>query len=360
VQKDLAQTLRGIAASGPKAFYGGAVGTAIARTVAERGGVMTRADLAGYRPAHRDALEGSYRGRKIITFPLPSSGGIVVLQALAMLERFDMAASGPGSSLTLHRIIEAERRAFADRSRFLGDPAFVDAPVAKLLDPAYLAARSASIQDDRASSSTAILPGEPGKEGLNTLHLSTADARGGVVALSTTLNSWFGAAIVAPGTGVLLNNEMDDFSLAAGVANQWNLLGEKANAVGPNKRPLSSMSPTIVESATPGERPLLVLGSRGGPTIISSVLQTILHVIDDGWNIQEAVDAPRIHHQWMPDAVKIEPHALSKDVAAALEARGHKLETRAPMGSITGIGLDAQGRYTGATDPRDEPVALGY
>jgi gamma-glutamyltranspeptidase/glutathione hydrolase len=186
------------------------------------------------------------------------------------------------------------------------------------------------------------------------------DSRGGAVALTTTLNSWFGAAIVATGTGVLLNNEIDDFSLAAGVANQYNLLGEKANTVAGGKRPLSSMCPTIVEAVVPGKRPLLVLGSRGGPTIISSVLQTILHVVDDGYDVQEAVDASRIHHQWKPDVVKVEPHALPEDVAAALKARGHVLETREPMGSVCVIGLDAQGRYVGAADGRDEPVALGY
>jgi gamma-glutamyltranspeptidase/glutathione hydrolase len=361
VQKELAATLRGIAASGPKAFYGGAVAAAIVRTVTERGGVMTRADLNGYRVADRDPLIGSYRGRKVLTFPLPSSGGIVLLQALAMLERFDLTASGAGSSLTLHRIAEAERRAFADRSRFLGDPTFVDDPTGKLLDPAYLASRSASIKDDRATPSSEILPGgRPASEGLNTLHLSVADSRGGAVALSTTLNSWFGAAIVVPGTGVLLNNEMDDFSLATGVANQYNLLGEAANAVAPGKRPLSSMCPTIVEAATPGERPLLVLGSRGGPTIISSVLQTILHVVDDGYDVQEAVDTSRIHHQWQPDVIYVEPHGLVADVAAALTARGHTLKPREPMGSITGIGLDARGRYLGAVDGRDEPAALGY
>jgi len=277
-----------------------------------------------------------------------------------MLERFDMAASGAGSSLTLHRIAEAERRAYADRSRYLGDPAFVDVPVKRLLEPAYVAKRSAGIRDDRATPSSKVLPGLPSREGTETLHFSVADARGGAVALTTTLNSWFGSAIVAAGTGVLLNNEIDDFALGAGVANQFGLLGEEANAVAGGKRPLSSMCPTIVEQVTPGGRPFLVLGSKGGATIITSVLETILHVVDDKMTIQEAVDAPRTHHQWQPDAIQLEPGGLPEDVAAGLRARGHTLKGRALMGNVAAIGIDAKGRWTGAADPREESVAVGY
>jgi len=278
-----------------------------------------------------------------------------------MLERFDLAASGAGASLTLHRIAEAERRAFADRTVYLGDPDAVDVPVAALLDPAYLAGRSATIRDDRATSSSTIRPGTlSGHEGMNTLHLSVADDRGGAVALTTTLNSWYGAALVAPGTGVLLNNEIDDFSLGSGIANQFGLIGGAANAVRGGKRPLSSMCPTIVESTPPGPRPLLILGAPGGPTIISSVLQTIVHVVDDGMSLQEAVDAPRIHHQWFPDEILYERGALPPDVTEGLRRRGHTLTERGPIGNVCAIGLDAQGRYTGAADPRDEAVALGY
>jgi gamma-glutamyltranspeptidase/glutathione hydrolase len=278
-----------------------------------------------------------------------------------MLERFDLGASGAGSALTLHRIAEAERRAFADRTVYLGDPDFVKVRVRELLDPAYVAARGATIRDDRATSSSTIRPGSlPPREGTNTLHLSVADDRGGAVALTTTLNSWYGAALVAPGTGVLLNNEIDDFSLAENVANQWGLMGGDANAVAGGKRPLSSMCPTIVESNPPGGRPLLVLGARGGPTIISAVLQTILHVVDDGMTLQEALDAPRIHHQWMPDQVYYEHRAFTPEVAQGLIKRGHKLKERAPIADVGPIGLDAEGRYTGAADPRVEAVALGY
>jgi gamma-glutamyltranspeptidase/glutathione hydrolase len=361
VQPDLAKTLRAIASGGAKAFYEGPIADAIVKTVAADGGVLSRDDLASYRPVLREPLIGSYRGHRVVTFPLPSSGGIVLLQALAMLEHFDMASSGYGSSLTLHRIAEAERRAFADRSRYLGDPAFVDVPVRQLLDPAYLAKRAAGIRDDRATPSSKVLPGLPGKEeGRETLHLSIADSRGGAVALTTTLNSWFGAAIVPPGTGVLLNNEIDDFALAAGVPNLYGLVGGSSNAVAGGKRPLSSMCPTIVEQVAPGARPFLVLGSKGGATIITTVLETILHLVDDGLTIQEAVDAPRIHHQWQPDTLQIEPQALPEDVAARLRACGHTIQVREPIGNVAAIGLDAEGRWTGAADPREESVAVGY
>ena len=361
VQKDLAKTLRAIAAQGASGFYDGPVAEAIVKGTVAAGGVMTLQDLATYRAIERPPLIGSYRGRTVVTFPPPSSGGIVLLQALAMLERFDLAASGSGSSLTLHRIAEAERRAFADRTVYLGDPDVVDVPVKALLDPAYLAARSATILDDRATPSTTIGPGTlPGIEGVNTLHFSVADDRGGAVALTTTLNSWYGAALVAPGTGILLNNEIDDFSLGKGIANQFGLVGGDANAVAGGKRPLSSMCPTILESTPPGPRPFLILGAPGGPTIISSVLQTIVHVVDDGMTIQEAVDAPRIHHQWLPDEISYERRAFPPEVAQGLRLRGHTLTERGPIGSVCAIGIDAEGRYTGASDPRDEAVAAGY
>ncbi len=360
VQADLAGTLRAIAKDGADAFYSGRIAEAIAKGDVAAGGVMTVKDLSSYRAKLRTPLVGRYRGRTVVAFPPPSSGGIVLLQALAQLERFDLAASGPSSSLTLHRIVESLRRAFADRSAYIGDPDTVTVPVKGLLDPAYLTRRQSTIRDDRATPSREIGPGKPtGSEGLQTLHFSIADAHGGAVALTTTLNSWYGAAIVAPGTGVVLNNEIDDFSLSAGVANQFGLLGGRANAVAPGKRPLSSMCPAIVESADRGARPLLILGSPGGPRIISAVLQTILHVIDDGMNVQEAVDAPRIHHQWMPDTLVLE-RGLPKDVTTGLESRGHTLETVAAIGNVCAIGLDADGRWTGAADPRDEGVAVGY
>ena len=360
VQKDLGATLRLLAQSKSDGFYRGRVGQAIVDAVRAAGGVMTLDDLATYKVATREPLVGSYRGLRVVSFPPPSSGGVVLLQALAMLERFDLKASGATSSTTLHRIAEAERRAFADRSRFLGDPGFVDVPVGRLLDRAYLDGRSRSIRDDRALPSSEIGPGSLPKERSHTLHVSVADARGAAVALTTTLNSWFGAAIVAPATGLLLNNEIDDFALAPGVANQFGLRGEAANAPAGGKRPLSSMCPTIVESASDEPRPLLVLGSPGGGTIISAVLQTILHVVDDGMTLQEAVDAPRVHHQWMPDRLDHETVGIPKDVLDALAAKGHTLHARSFTWNVAAIGRDDKGRYTGAADPRGEGVALGY
>ena len=361
VQKDLAKTLTAIAARGASGFYDGPVAAAIVKGVVAAGGVMAAQDLAGYRAVERRPLVGSYRGKTVATFPPPSSGGVVLLQALAMLERFDLAASEAGSALTLHRIAEAERRAFADRTVYLGDPDVIDVPVKAMLDPAYLVSRAGTIRDDLATPSSVILPGAlPRSEGGNTLHFSVADDRGGAVALTTTLNSWYGAAFVAPDTGILLNNEIDDFSLAHGVANQFGLVGGDANAVAGGKRPLSSMCPTILENTPPGPRPFLILGAPGGPTIISSVLQTILHVVDDGMTLQEAVDAPRIHHQWLPDEILHERRAFTPEVALQLRQRGHKLTERAPIGNVCAIGIDAEGRYTGASDPRDEAVAVGY
>jgi gamma-glutamyltranspeptidase/glutathione hydrolase len=360
VQKDLAATLRAIAARGAAGFYQGSVAEAIVKKSASTGGVMTQGDLARYRALPRTPLTGSYRGLTIVAFP-PPSGGVVLLEALGMLERFDLAASGAGSALTLHRIAEAERRAFADRSAYLGDPDFVKVPVAALLDRSYLAKRAATIRSDHATLSSAIRPGAfEGSHGGNTLHLSVADARGGVVALTTTLNSWYGAALVAPGTGVLLNDEIDDFVLSQGLPNQFGLVGGDANALAGGKRPLSSMCPTIVEDPASHGRPLLVLGAPGGPTIISSVLQTIVHVIDDGMSLQEAVDAPRIHHQWIPDELVYERRAFPPEVAAGLRTRGHVLKEHGPIGNVCAIGVDAEGRWTGAPDPRDEAVALGY
>lgn len=361
VQKDLAKTLRAIAEGGAAAFYDGPVAAAIVKGVTDAGGVMTRGDLSGYRAVPRTPLSGTYRGKTVVTFPPPSSGGVVVLQTLGMLQHFDLAASGIGSALTLHRIAEAERRAFADRTVYLGDPDAVKVPLASLLDPKYIAARGATIRDDKATPKDRLGPGVLSPhEGDNTLHLSVSDSRGGAVALTTTLNSWYGAALVAPGTGVLLNNEIDDFSLAAGTANQWGLVGGDANAVSGGKRPLSSMAPTIVESVPPGPRPLLVVGARGGPRIISAVLAVILHVVDDGMTLQEALDAPRIHHQWQPDQLDFERFAFPPEVAAGLTKRGHKLTPRSVVGAAYAIGLDPLGRWTGAADPREEGVALGY
>ena len=357
VQRDLARTLRTVARVGASAFTSGPLASAIVDSVRQRGGVLTQADLAGYRPVERQPLVGTYRGLQVTTFPPPSAGGIAVLQILAMLERFDLKASGPGASLTLHRLAETERRAFADRSFWVGDPDHVRVPVAALLDPAYLEARARSIRDDAATPSSAVAPGAlPAERGGETLHLVTADSMGGLVTLTTTLNSHYGSGIMAAGTGLLLNDEVDDFAVAPGVPNQFGLAGGTANAVAGGKRPVSSMCPTIVER--PGApRPLLALGSPSGSRIVSAVVQTILHTVDFGMELQEAVDAPRAHHQWLPDVLFHEPRGLPADVAAALRARGHVLEPKTYTWYVAAVGLAQDGTWLGAADARGEGTA---
>lgn len=362
IQKDLAASLRRVGSHGVAGLHGGPLAEAVVRAVAGHGGVMETTDLAEYRPVLREPLRGSYRGYTIVTFPPPSSGGVALLQMLGMLTAYDLEQSGFGSSLTVHRMTEVSRRAFADRSRWLGDPAFFDVPVRELLDTAYLGRRVAGIRSDRATPSRKLTPGDPvpPAERPNTLHFSITDEAGRAVSLTTTLNASFGAAIVAPGTGILLNNEMDDFALAPGVPNSYGLLGGEANAVAGGKRPLSSMTPTIVELPEPGPRPALVLGSPGGGAIITSVLQVLVNVIDHGMPLQAAVDAPRFHHQWMPDRIRAEPGAFPHDVERNLLARGHEIETVERLGNVNAIGLDDQGRWLGAADPRRAGAAVGY
>jgi len=362
VQSDLARTLRKIAEGGAGAFYRGEIAEALVKTVRKSGGVMTMKDLERYKPVSREPLAGMYRGYRVISFPPPSSGGIVLLQTLGMLEKFDLSRSGPGSSLTIHRMVEALRRAYADRARWLGDPDYFTVPVEHLLAPSYLSTQAGAISDDRATSSNKIrgwkpVPPEPPE----TLHFSIADMNGRIVSMTTTLNSSYGAAIVAEGTGVLLNNEIDDFAMAPGVPNQFGLLGGEANAVEGGKRPLSSMTPTIVESPGKPGRPVLVLGSPGGATIITAVLQVLVNFVDHGMPLQEAVDAPRFHHQWLPDAIRHEIRSFPADVAEGLKRRGHHLDERVyPLGNIAAIALDDDGKWRGAADPRGEGTAEAF
>jgi gamma-glutamyltranspeptidase/glutathione hydrolase len=362
VQEDLASSLRRIAKGGADAFYHGPVGASLVRAVREAGGVMTVEDLANYRVVERPPIEGSYRGHRVVSFPPPSSGGVALLQILAMLERFDLAAAGPGSSLSVHVIAEAERRAYADRSRWLGDPDHYDVPLQGLLDEDYLAVRARTIDPQHATPSSRVQPGRPAPaESPDTLHFSVADSTGRAAAVTTTLNASFGNGIVARGTGILLNNEIDDFAVAPGVPNAYGLSGGEANAVAGGKRPLSSMTPTIVEPPGGGPRPFLVLGSPGGGRIITAVLQVIVNVIDHGMPLQEAVDRPRFHHQWQPDRVLYELRAFPADVQDNLTSRGHTLEQSSePLGNVNVIGTAADGVWLGAADPRREGAAAGF
>jgi gamma-glutamyltranspeptidase / glutathione hydrolase len=356
VQKDLAATLRAIQRGGAAAFYEGEIAGRLARDMARHGGLITRADLSAYRALERPPLEGSYRGLRVLTPPPSSSGGVALLQMLGMLEPHDLRASGHNSSASLHLLAETMKRAFADRARWLGDPAFFKVPVTGLLEPGYLASRMRGFDPARATPGTDIPFGEPGAGPGATTHFSVLDAQGNAASVTTTLNDWFGCGAVADGLGFLLNNEMDDFVTKPGAPNMYGLVGGDANRIEPGKRMLSSMTPTIVLKEG---RPMLILGSPGGPSIITSVLQTLVNVVDFGMDLQAAVDAPRIHHQWNPDRLYVDEGAIPSDVIEALRRRGHDVVPRATKGVVQAILVDGTGWLRGASDARGYGVAQG-
>jgi gamma-glutamyltranspeptidase/glutathione hydrolase len=350
----------------PRDFYEGETARLLAADMKEHGGLVTLEDLRAYEATVREPLRARYRGHDLITMPPPSSGGIARAQMLQMLEAYDVRALGFGSAAHLHLLVEVIRRAFADRAAFLGDTDFVPVPVAGLLDPAYVAARARSIDPARASTSAAVGAGRPAPpEGASTTHFSIVDPEGSVVSNTYTLNDSYGAGVTARGTGILLNNEMDDFTSKPGVPNDYGLVQGEANAIAPRKRPLSSMTPTIVLQ---DGKPLLVVGSPGGPTIINTVLQVIVNVIDFGMDVQQAVDAPRVHHQWLPDEVNWEALGLSPDTRALLEKRGHAFRAipgtsdgPSDMGDAQVVRIDpATGLREGASDPRLGGVPVGF
>ena len=358
-QPDLAATLERIAADGPAGFYRGRTAALVAREMAAHGGLITEADLAGYEPRVREPVRGTYRGYEVLSMPPPSSGGVTLVQMLNVLEGYDLQAAGHGSARNAHRIVEAMRRGFADRARHLGDPDFNPAmPVLRLTSKEYAAGLRATIDPDRASRSAPDTFEWP-PAGDETTHVSVVDAERNAVALTTTLEQSYGAKIVAPGTGFLLNNEMGDFNAAPGLTTAAGLIGTPPNLAEPGKRMLSSMTPTIVAQ---GGRLFLVTGSPGGRTIINTVLHTILNVVDFGMNVQEAVDAPRFHHQWLPDRLLYERRGLSPDTVALLEARGHALTPRASQGAAHAILFDAGADVLeGAADRRRaDAAAAGY
>jgi len=361
-QLQLARALRRIAEAGRDGFYTGPTAEAIVASVNARGGVMTLEDLANYQVQTREPISGSYRGQRVISFPPPSSGGVILLQMLGMLERYPISKWGPLASRTVHLMAEIERRAYADRSRWLGDPDFFAVPTTALLEASYVRGRMRDFSPKRATPSAKTLPGELRVgESDETLHLSVADATGATVSLTTTLNAAFGSGIVAAETGILLNGQIDDFALAPGIPNLWGLIGSEANRVQGGKRPLSSMTPTIVECAEPGPRPCLVLGSPGGSRIITSVFQVVTNVIDHSMPLQAAVDQPRFHHQWLPDRIDHEAWTFPEDVRQALEKRGHTLHRPSfQLGNVNAIGLDDAGRWIGAPDPRRQGAARGF
>lgn len=348
VQSDLAETLSAVAAQGPRGFYEGPVADKIAKALADAGGIMTSADLKAYQPVIRAPVRGIYRGYDIVSMPLPSSGGVVLVETLNILEGFQLGELRQGSPASLHLLIEAMKRAYADRARYLGDPAFVNAPIDTLTAKDYAARLRAGISTQRATPSKQLMSAPPApREGTNTTHYSVVDARGNAVSNTTTLNFSYGVGLVAEGTGVLLNNELDDFTAAVGASNAYGLVGFEANLPGPGKRPLSSMSPTIVLK---DGKPVLVTGSPGGSRIISTVLQVIVNVLDYKMDVAAAVAAPRLHHQWLPDEVRVES-GFPENVLSKLKAMDHLIVE--PMGqtSANSILVTANGPL-GAPDPR--------
>ena len=355
VQSDLANTLEAIAKDGPRAFYNGPIADKIAAAVQAAGGVMTADDLKGYTAFERAPVRGTYRGYDIVSMPPPSSGGVELIEMLNILEGYDLGHQDDGQ--VMHLMVEAMKRAYADRALFLGDPDQVKAPIEKLISKDYAATWRATIDPEHATPASAIRAGgtvQP--EGRNTTHFSVVDSFGNAVSNTYTLNFSYGVGLVAEGTGIMLNNELDDFAVKPDAPNAYGLIGYEANAPGPGKRPLSSMTPTIVLK---DGKPFLVTGSPGGSRIITAVLQVVVDVIDRGMDIASAESAPRIHNQWMPDQVFAEP-GVSPDLIAALQARGDKVVPTGKFTSVNSIVVTPDG-FAGAADPRTHGgLAVGF
>ena len=357
VQKDLAKSLRLIAKQGAKAFYQGEIATKIAKEMQSHGGTMTLEDLKAYKVVERQPIIGDYRGYKVVTMPPPSSGGVHLIEILNMLEHYPIKEDGVNSAKNIHHMAESMKLAYADRSEYLGDPDFVKIPVTGLTSKAYANERVKTIDDNKARLSSTIKPGKPQPyESDQTTHFSVMDKAGNAVAVTYTLNLNFGSGIVVEGTGILLNNEMDDFSVKPGVPNAFGLVGGAANAIEAKKRPLSSMTPTIVMK---NNKPWLVTGSPGGARIITTVLQSVVNTIDHEMNPAEAIITPRVHHQWLPDELRVE-EGISPDTIKLLQDKGHNVVTKAPMGRIQIIQADDSGFY-GYSDPRNpDGKTLGF
>ncbi|MES2353967.1 MAG: gamma-glutamyltransferase [Pseudomonadota bacterium] len=357
VQKDLASSMRLISMQGGKAFYEGEIARKLIAEMNRHGGLISGDDLKRYRVVEREPAVGDYRGYKIISMPPPSSGGTHIIEILNLLERYPLQAYGPNSAQNIHLMAEAMKLAYADRAEFLGDPDFTKIPVKGLTSKLYANTLADKIDPERQTPASEVKHGSPlPYESNQTTHYSVADRWGNVVSTTYTLNLNFGSGIVAEGTGILLNNEMDDFSIKAGVPNAFGLIGGDANAIAPFKRPLSSMSPTIVLK---DGKPVLVTGTPGGSRIITTTLQTIINIIDHGMNPAEAAASPRIHHQWTPDELRIEK-GISPDTLRLLETKGHKISVQETMGSTNTIYIKSDGFY-GASDPRTpDGMAFGY
>ena len=356
VQKDLAETLKRIRDNGQAGFYEGETANLIVAEMKRGNGIITHEDLKSYKAVWRKPVTFEYDDYTITSMPPPSSGGICLASILGMIEPHDLHKYGFHDVRSVHTIAEAERRAYADRAEFIGDSDFYDVPITEMTDETYLRARMTDFDAKKATESEAIAAGEPRKESEQTTHLSIVDAEGNAVSITTTLNTNFGSKVVVGGAGFFLNNEMDDFSAKPGVPNFYGLVGNEANAIKPEKRMLSSMTPTIVEKN--GEL-FMVVGTPGGSTIITSVLQVFLNVAEYGMSVEEAVNAKRFHHQWLPDQIFVE-EGFDENVIKELEKLGHKIETRSGIGKVEAIVRKTDGTLEGAADIRGDDTALGY
>ena len=357
IQPDLAETLRRIRDHGRDGFYKGKTAEFIVAEMERGNGLISLGDLEDYRSVWREPITSTYRGYEILSMPPPSSGGVLLVQMLNMLEKFDLGQMGSANPSTIHTMIEVERRAYADRATHLGDMDFYPVPIGSLTNKKYALQRIFDFNEEEKTPSTEIAAGDlplP-NESEETTHLSAIDAAGNAVAFTTTLNSGYGSGIVVEGAGFLLNNEMDDFSSKPGVPNQFGLLGAEANAIEPKKRMLSSMTPTIVVA---NNRPILVTGSPGGSTIITTVLQIVVNVVDHGMSIPDAVEQPRFHHQWMPDIVTIESGGFKDETLDLLRSKGHEIRERRAIGDANTAGW-VDDSIAGVSDPRNAGFASG-
>lgn len=362
-QPELAGTLARIQRNGAREFYSGLTARLIADDMRRHNGLITLEDLSRYRAKERTPLFSTYRGHQVISMPPPSSGGVVLMQMLNILEGYDIGAMNPLASEKYHLLIEAMRRGYADRAEYMGDPDFADVPASIMISKDYAARQRSTIKRDRASTSAEIRGGRPEENRTgSTTHFSVVDAQGNVVANTYTINDLYGSGVTAKGTGIILNDEMDDFTARPGTPNLWGVIQGERNSIIPGKRPLSSMTPTIVLHKDGSV--WFAVGARGGARIINAILQIVINIIDHGMNIQQAIDAPRIHHQWFPDAVRHEPFGISIDSLRVLEALGHKLEEAASprnVASAEGIMIEPNtGVRLGASDPRNDGVPVGY